>query len=151
MASTKRKLYEESTVVHASLTPMIDVVFLLIIFFLFGQFRKLEGEFLARLPRQPGIVAAPEKLQSVTPGQVLIKLTVEGKQMVYMVDDRKFTDKEELKKTLARTAASQMGEEESPIYIIDFDDGVRVGETIGIYDFLLTLGIKEVSFAPPAK
>jgi len=151
MASNgKKSLYEGPTAVSAPLTPMIDVVFLLIIFFLFGQFRKLEGEFIARLPQHPGIVAAPEKLERMAPGQVLIKLTTKGEQTVYKMDDRVFREKEELQKALADVAA-KTGGEDGMIYIIDFDDAVRVGETIGVYDYLLTLGVKDVSFAPPAK
>jgi biopolymer transport protein ExbD len=38
------------------LTPMIDVVFLLNIFFVCVQFRALAGQLEARLPKTPGIV-----------------------------------------------------------------------------------------------
>jgi len=151
MAAEKRKLYEEPTSVHASLTAMIDVVFLLIIFFLFGQFRKLEGEFLARLPEHPGIIAAPEKIERLTPGQVLIRLESREDNIVYKVDNRVYFDRTIMEKALADSIKDRKGEEDSPIYIIDFDDAIPVGETINIYDFLLSLGVKDVSFASPSQ
>lgn len=55
----KKKKKHELTEAEMDLTPMIDVVFLLIIFFLCLEFKTLEGRLSANLPKDVGVNTSP--------------------------------------------------------------------------------------------
>ena len=52
----KRKMPEEVENEGADMTPMIDVVFQLLIFFMLTmQFKEIEGKLLSQLPKDKGL------------------------------------------------------------------------------------------------
>jgi hypothetical protein len=68
MARRKREI-EENKPMEPPLTPMIDVIFQLLIFFMLTiQFKELEGEFLSHLPTDKGlqhIFTPPKDIEEV--------------------------------------------------------------------------------------
>ena len=62
MARRKRKMPEEIESEESNMTPMIDVVFQLLIFFMLTmQFKEIEGKLLSRLPKTPGLASAESR------------------------------------------------------------------------------------------
>jgi len=150
MAETKR-LYVAPPDVKTALTPMIDVVFLLLIFFMFGQFRKTEGELITRLPKGGGMVPSAVELQHLAPSEIRINLTIEGSRVRYEVNESRFTDWpsfEQHVRGLAATAEGPAGSMQ-PIVIIDFADEIPVGVTVRVFDLAKAAGLADVSFAMP--
>ena len=73
----KRKNHAEETKAELSMTPMIDVVFLLLIFFMCAtKFKTLEGKLVSTLPRDKGLKATTEVLKQLE--EIRIRLLPEG-------------------------------------------------------------------------
>jgi len=71
-----------------AMIPMIDVVFLLLIFFMCSQFRTLEGELLARLPARGGLVPAARVKPDRRPATARIFVSRhDGGRVVYRLND----------------------------------------------------------------
>jgi len=135
----EKPLFQTPPTVKTSLTPMIDVVFLLIIFFLCGQFRKLEGDLTMRLPEESGVLPGQAEIKNIAPREIRLNLLTKDGRLVYSVNERLVTDWHRLRPSL------------SPIVILDFADDVPVGATVRVYDFVRSIGINDVSFAAPAR
>ena len=59
MAKKKKKRYviEEMAFEASNMTPMIDVVFQLLIFFMLSMhFKEVEGKLLSQLPKDKGLI-----------------------------------------------------------------------------------------------
>jgi biopolymer transport protein ExbD len=116
-----------------NLTPIIDVVFLLLIFFLVTtQFEKLENQLPLNVP------AASEAMPLIAePSEVYVNIDVQGR---YYVDDRQVS-LDELRGILRRAAASNPVNQsviiradgrtpfQAPIEVIN------VCNEVGIYDY----------------
>lgn len=73
--------------IKADMTPMIDVVFLLLIFFMLTiKFKTLEGKLTAYLPKDVGVNPTPTdaKLEKV---DIVIKVLKEGTRLMPLRDD----------------------------------------------------------------
>lgn len=127
------KQVEEAPIVM--MAPMIDIVFLLLIFFLTTSlFAHLEHELSITVP-----TADEAKPPRRTPGEIIINLTADGG---IFVNQQPLT-LDELKSVLTRVA--QLYEDQS--IIIRGDRDALFGRAIAILDACAKAGIWNVSFA----
>jgi len=112
------------------IAPLIDVVFLLLIFFM------LTSNFVI----QPGIkVNLPKAVTSETVGLENIEIIISGENVIYL-DDKVITA-QELKKILKQIAKRQGA------IIIKADRRASLGRTVEIWDMCRDLGVSQVSIA----
>lgn len=70
----------EQPAVKSDLTPMIDVTFLILIFFMLTiQFRTLDGKLESRLPKERGV--NPSDAPRVEPARVVIEVLAQGTRL----------------------------------------------------------------------
>jgi len=156
----KREKFEP---VEAEMTPMIDVTFLLLIFFIVTlKFRTLEGRLDASLPKDKGTkntkqedieqvqidirVANPGVLrpdpETRTPSYPQGKLNKYlGRKIVYQIGSQTFQTPAEVSKYLAT-----FDKEETPVVISPLKK-VIYADVIKILDVVIALEFKQVSFA----
>jgi len=129
-----------------SLTPMIDVVFLLLIFFMVGmKFKEFDRKLEADLPRE-------SQQQPDQALQTEIWITIVNKsndprrpRCQYYVDRQPMKDAEHLKKTLQRLARVPRATEEDTIIIAPSDDALH-GWVMVVLDYLNQCGFKNINF-----
>lgn len=130
-----------------TMTPMIDVVFLLLIFFVcasLGQVRE------SVLPSELGggvISSETPKAENEIVERVFVALkSTRGNNLAFTVNDRPMPDRTQLK-TLLKDLASVAPE--SPV-ILDVGPNVLWGDVIDIYDICMSARFDAVFFATDA-
>jgi biopolymer transport protein ExbD len=134
------------------MTPMIDVTFLLLIFFLCTlRFRSLEGKLAAYMPRQHGPVAEPSV--HVEPLLVRIDVAEPGdparagggplRSLRYRVGP---LETRSLAEVEARLAYQRAADPDRPVTLAP-GEGVLHGEVVRVLDAALSAGIEGVTFA----
>ena len=142
MSTSERKEREVVRKASLSLTPMIDVVFLLLIFFMVGmQFRAFDRQLRADLPRGEGRGLAQE---------ISVRIAVKHggsdaqPQPQYYVEQVAMRDKEHLKRRLRRYAEMPGGRND-PV-IIDPSDDAWHDWVMAVRDILIVLRCRRISF-----
>jgi biopolymer transport protein ExbD len=132
-----------------NMTPMIDVVFLLLVFFVCTtDFHAVE----ALLPTPLKAAGATAEVAAAEPPEieelenVVIKLGVIDGAPRWEVNARVCRASAELRDTLARLAAI---EKRLPI-VLDIDGAVPLGDAIDLYDWCRLAGFEQVRFSAPA-
>jgi len=120
-----------------SLTPMIDVVFLLLIFFMVTTTFSKETAIKVQLPQAQG-----QQAEKYDPGQVLT-LTID-KSGQYFINDKAIHDRSLASLTKELTAVSS--NKQTPL-IINADANAPVQAAINVLDVASTLGFKNITFA----
>ena len=153
------------------MTPMIDVTFLLLVFFLCTlKFKTLEGKLAAHLPRGVGVnpidPALFEKVEIgirvLDPGQKLYPggapyddpsgrrrfVYDSSRRLEYVVGTRRTSDLSALGRRLTevRRGRRALGQEEVPI-TIDARAGTIQADVVGVLDTAIGVGFTDVSFA----
>ncbi|MBL9123822.1 MAG: biopolymer transporter ExbD [Planctomycetaceae bacterium] len=127
-----------------NMTPMIDVVFQLLIFFVCTTNFQVLEELLPSNLLGPGSVAAaavPPELEDLE--EVVIKLTVEQGAPRWQVNQRAYTRWTELRSVLAALAGLSS---DLPV-ILDISPDVSLGNVIDLYDLCRLAGFEKVQFA----
>ena len=128
-----------------SMTPMIDIVFLLLIFFVCASVGQIqESNMSTQLPS--GAIEASNPIETEKPlGEVWLSLSQdEGtKRTVIIVNEREYRDFEELENTL-RTLAEAAAE--IPV-ILDVGPNVPWGDLIRVYDTCRAAKFESINFA----
>lgn len=128
----------------SKMTPMIDVVFLLLIFFVCAaSFQVIEDVLPTELPPS-GVVESPELPPEIEElGQVVLRLYVQDAQAVVELNGRPYPPQEELRTLLIETAklAPQI-----PV-ILDIAADVPMGFVVEIYDLCRIAGFETINFA----
>ncbi len=133
------------------MTPMIDVVFQLLIFFVCGAAGSIQEAVLATdLSATGGVASVVQPPEEREAWKLEIRLRVErdpasGAPAVDMNGTR-YTDFDPLERTLQSLAAI---EAENPV-ILDVGPGVAWGTVIDLYDRCRRAGLKSVNFAVDA-
>ena len=132
---------------NTSMTPMIDVVFLLLVFFVCaaaGQVREtiLATEFGAGSEESPETVEEPPPLDDVT----LILTRESTGQTVTTLKGREYTDHAELRTNLVAIAELAP---EIPV-ILDISGDVPFGDVIQVYDTCRAARFETINFATEA-
>ena len=124
------QLRESSAMSSLSIAPLIDVVFLLLIFFLVtSRFEKQERELDLELPEASQSVPITE-----TPSEIVVNLGVDGQ----LVIDGSIRGLDELEKILAQASAN------NPLtqtLLIRSDRRAPVGSFIGVINVCKELGL----------
>ena len=128
------------------MTPMIDVVFLLLIFFISASANQIR-EFLLPTELATGSIESTETEPQEKPlGEVWLKLKRLDDQTIVELNDREYAQFDQLKQTLTELAALAP---EIPV-ILDINEDVPLGEMIRTYDTCLAAGFQSINFATDA-
>lgn len=142
----------------SDMTPMIDITFQLLIFFLVTmKFRILEGRLDAALPKEFGQNVG--KLEEIEKLDIVITVLNEGRKerdsqyskfehyvgrrLRYEVGTFRFTDLRELERHLAQP---QFRRDETPV-TLDARQGTINDDVVQVLDLVIGLGFQKISFA----
>ena len=135
---------------HATLdttmTPMIDVVFLLLVFFLWtASFQVVEYVLPTRLSEAPvaGALDTDEPRPELDFDPVVIQLLWQDERPLWIVNEAPASSLEELARMLTTVAGIKP---DVPV-IIDPDEAVPFGHVIDVYDASLLAGCQKIQFA----
>jgi biopolymer transport protein ExbD len=133
------------------MTPMIDVVFLLLIFFVCASIGQIRESSLPT-PLAAGSVEAVDPVESPEPlGEVWVRLARrgagEGVVTTAEVNNQLYDDWDRLRGTLRELASVAP---EIPV-ILDIDHGVPVGDFVDIFDTCRSAGFDNIQFATSPK
>lgn len=123
--------------IELNITPLIDVVFLLLIFFMVSTTFERDSELQIELPE------AAAKPQGVQDRSILVTIDARGQ---YRVDGRPLINAQPatLKEAIAR---ARDGKRDSPPLIISADAATPHQAVITVMDAARLLGIEHLSFA----
>ena len=119
-----------------SLTPMIDVVFLLLIFFMVTTTFSKETMIKVQLPQAEGQEAKRDNDNVLT-------LTID-KSGQYFINDKALNDR--TKETLSKTLQTYSSNKNIPL-IINADANAPVQAAISVLDVASNIGFKSITFA----
>lgn len=130
------------------MTPMIDVIFLLIIFFLCtASFRPPESLLptLLNLPGSTGtVVESDPELEDLD--EIVVELTWQDRRVGWRINDQPCPDLATVAARLQAVAEIQI---DLPV-ILDIAPAVPMEYVIDVYDLCRSLGLQRVQFATPA-
>ena len=119
-----------------NLTPLIDVVFLLLIFFMVSTTFNRESELSIELP------AASAEAQARRPDSIEVAIDVTGR---YYVNGRQLLNTQS--KTLRRALTTAAGENATPPIIISADAKTPHQAVVQVMDAARALGFVRLTFA----
>lgn len=134
---------------NTSMTPMIDVIFQLLIFFVCASAGQIREE---HLPTElaPGSIESAQPVVAERPfGEVWLRLkrrTAEPQQdatTIVELNEREYSDDGALRQTLTMLAETAP---EMPV-ILDIEGAVPLGDVVRIYDVCQAAHFQEISFA----
>ena len=127
-----------------SLVPLVDVVFLLLVFFMLAEIgTEVTGELDLQIPGPGGVLSetVPEKpsdlVVSLARGPGGLTLAIDGVRL------RRIEGTAGLYIELARVAALAS----RPRIVLDVADGVTTQDVVGVYDVALDVGLRDIVFA----
>ncbi len=123
-----------------NLTPLIDVVFLLLIFFMVSTTFERESEISIELPESAGEEAVNDRF--------VIEISID-RQGRYFINQRKLKDKkiESLKKGIREVRATQTDDSTEPKLIISADQNTPHQAVVRAMDAARQLGLVHLTFA----
>ena len=128
------------------MTPMIDVVFLLIIFFMCSQFHTLEGELLAQLPERGGVVPGARVRPDRQPPTARIYVSRQrAAGVVYHLDGAALAGRDRLFPALLALRQDHPDLEA----VLDGDDDLPFEHFLFALDECLRVGITHVNLVRP--
>jgi len=119
---------------EVSLTPMIDVVFLLLIFFMVTTTFSKETSIKIQLPQAEGEEAEPNKQR--------VRLTI-GKEGKIYINDRPLENQSLA--TLTKELSAVGSDKQTPL-IINADANAPIQSAISVLDVAKKVGFKSISF-----
>ncbi len=129
------------------MTPMIDVVFLLLVFFVWtSSFELPEYDLPGAIAEKPtaGNIANPEQPPPVEPfDEIVVKLTIRGGLPVILFGDQPIESIEDLRTRLSEVLSLGI----QPAVIIDPEPQVSMERTIEAYDAARAAGADRVLYA----
>ncbi len=138
----------ESSRLQLRMTPMIDVIFLLLIFFVCTASFAPPEQWLPTTFSLPGSVSQAPPLESEVEelGQVVVHLLPPGSQPRWKVNQRPCATFEQLVQTLVQLARIDA---RVPV-VLDSAGDVPMGEVVRVYDAARAAGFGRVQFAASA-
>lgn len=131
------------------MTPMIDVVFLLLIFFVCTASFQIPEELLPTNLLGPGDVETvePPELPEQLLEEVVVKALDDNEGGVaWRIDDRPYATLAEVRRVLSALAAIRSN---VPV-VLDVEGTVSLGDVIDLYDLCRVAGFDTVQFAAAA-
>lgn len=139
----RRRRRHRSSSLTINLTPMIDVTFLLLIFFLAtSTFEKPEGLFAARLPRHSGVASV-----SLPISPIIVRLVPDGDRFRIRIDNftaapASFAD---LTDFLKNVQGNPGFDDETPVVIVA-DDALEWDHVVGCWNAAVRASCKSIAF-----
>ena len=127
------------------MTPMIDVVFLLLIFFLWTSSFQVAEQLLPSGVAEETVAGGntTEATEQVDFENIIVRISWDNAAPVWSINEREVGDWSEVTRTLAAVAKVKS---EVPV-VVDPDAEVPLGHVIDIYDLSRRLGCDQVRFA----
>ncbi|HUS57216.1 MAG TPA: biopolymer transporter ExbD [Planctomycetota bacterium] len=133
----------ESRAVELQMTAMIDITFLLLVFFLLGtDFREPQARLDARLPTTGGPAAAPGP-QDEEELVVRVMMRPSAKRPVYRIGELTFASQDALENKLAKCRVRRADQSVT----IDADASAPCEAVIGVLDSCIKTGYVKTAFA----
>ena len=128
---------------QTAMTPLIDVVFQLLIFFICASTGHLK-ELLLATDFRAGAIGAASAIEVDKPlGEVWIRLKRDGEETVVFLEGQEFRDLGQLDTTLKGLAAAAT---DIPV-ILETAGEVPLGDLIHVYDHCRSCGFRTINFA----
>ena len=144
-----RRRQREETKVEMNMTPMIDVVFQLLTFFMFTLRPMVhEGQFAVNM--STGGAASPEQEEfKLPPLAVNLRATEDGDLAAILLGDRQIRNFDDLRIQVGALVGGAIGEEiEAEIHA---DDSLQYAHLVSAVNTLTAARISKINFAPGAK
>lgn len=160
----RRKRPPIAPAVRMDLTPMIDVTFLILIFFMLTiQFRTLDGKLESRLPKRHGV--NPSDAPRVEPARVVIEVLAPGTRLAPVGDGpwsgsgpHRFGPDRVLRYTCGPHARGSLHEVSAYLeaarrrdpeleLVVDARDGTVYADALAVIDLAGLVGIETVTLA----
>jgi len=128
-----------------NMTPMIDMVFLLIVYFVWSSGDLAQEQLLpSHISEQSGTAATTSE---VPPPEadfdpVVVRVVQQDDAILWRVNDQPLASLDELREVLQRLADIKR---DAPV-ILHPDGGVPLGSVIDIYDMARVIGFEKVQF-----
>ena len=134
------------TSMDSAMTPMIDVVFLLLVFFVWtASFQIIEQILPSQMSAQMG--AEPSELSEPPPEadfeNIVIRIRWDNGQPAWQLNDNPVISIDQLNSQLAAISAVKI---DAPV-ILHPDQIVPLGNVIEVYDLSKLAGFEKISFA----
>lgn len=143
-----------------SMTSMIDVVFLLIVFFLTVKFAEHAGELETRLPKAEGVIPRMQRSDVPDSPEVWIKVrpgkpgsTVENGQLEPLkieINSGPVKNFEELHYELTVLLARIKHAGDEPFVVLDMDGKLAYQSVMSTINAAKSAGIENLNFTPPS-
>lgn len=128
----------------SALTPMIDVVFLLLIFFVWNANFQPQERLLASRVTTPsgGDAVAPGDLKQEDFEKVIVRLTVKDGRVLRLLNQHPLASQQELRDRLKQVMRIRA---DLPL-LVDPDEDVPLGSVIEVYDLACLTGWTNIQF-----
>jgi biopolymer transport protein ExbD len=135
------------TEMDVAMTPMIDVVFQLLIFFICTANFQLEEELLPMsLAATDGIKAATSEKAEPEPNRVVVRAMRTAGRTQWIVNERPINSLTEVQDALRATMINAS----APV-TLDVAGDVPLGDMIDAYDLCRVMGLQKIEFAVEAR
>lgn len=127
------------------MTPMIDVIFLLLIFFVCtASFQPVE-EVLPTNLSLPGTVDSPVEIEDVLEDldEIIVKILWTGDRPGWRINQREYGELDDVGSVLEAMAEVKL---DLPV-ILDVDGDVPLENVIDVYDLCRRIGLQRIQFA----
>ena len=144
-----RRAPHQEPKVEMNMTPMIDVVFQLLTFFMFTLKPMIhEGQFAVNM--SVGGAAAPSNEEfKLPPLQVNLEATEDGELAAILLGDRLIRNFDDLRVQISALVGGGIGDEiEAEIHA---DDSLQYAYLVAAVNTLTAARVNKINFAPPAK
>jgi biopolymer transport protein ExbD len=145
--------YRDRRPVELQLTPMIDCVFLLMIYFLWSSsFAVAEMSLPSKLSAAPALGGSTPRVNEPPPAEadfpnVVVRILWNGSASVWTVNDVPIGSIDELTQRLTSIARIKR---DAPI-VLDPASDVPLGDVIEIFDLSRVVGFQKIQFAASAE
>jgi biopolymer transport protein ExbD len=149
------------TLPQLAMTPMIDVVFLLIVFFLTVKFAERTGELQARLPKAQGVIPRLERTEALASPEVWIKISPAKSGMLIpqgqmepldiQLNARPCKDFEDLHYELEILLARIRQDGSKPVVVMDLAGDLLYQSVVSAINVARQAGIEDLNFTPPTR
>ena len=130
------------------MTPMIDVVFLLLIFFVCtASFQAPEDILPSQL--EAGATGGPPPIEQADPllERIVVEISTSGGRLYHRVNQRLANSREEFRRLLETIAGI---DRQLPV-ILDIGGDVALGDVIDAYDICRLVGLERIQLAAAAE
>ncbi len=131
------------------MTPMIDVIFLLLIFFVCTASFRAAEEVLPTNLSLPGTLPAVEPIDRELEDldEIVVAILWRDGGVGWQINERDLNSLDEVRAVLQATAAVKI---DLPV-ILDADDPVPIAAAIDVWDVCRQIGLEKVQFAASAE